>query len=159
VTFNSHSTATLFESARSVAADLEVAADPAICAAWHGARVAGPAFTIQGAGGDNLALRHALLTASAGHVLVADVGGALFGHWGEILADTAELKGLDFPVFSRNHSIRGARKLFRGRFGVGIHVGGIAVHTGDLVVGDDDGVAALRAGATTLELYGLGEAS
>ena len=96
--------------------------------------------------------------------------------------DTEDMAALRFAVFSRHTSIRGTRKLFRGAEGVSIEVGGVAVDTGDLVVGDADGVVvipralvaaalaeadrrvgderrfleALRAGATTLELYGLG---
>ena len=179
------------------------ALDPNIGAAWPGARVAGPAFTVQGAGGDNLALHHAVLAAPAGHVLVVDAGGAPFGHWGEVLTvaaqqrdiagliidgavrDVNELATLGFPVFSRHTSIRGTRKLFRGALGINIKVGGVTVNTGDLIVGDADGVIAiprartaavlneadrrvtdesrileaLRSGATTLELYGLGDAS
>ena len=159
------------------------ALDPNIGAAWPGARVAGPAFTVQGAGGDNLALHHAVLGAPAGHVLVVDAGGAPFGHWGEVLTVAAQQR--DIAGLSRHTSIRGTRKLFRGALGINIKVGGVAVNTGDLIVGDADGVIAiprartaavlneadrrvtdesrileaLRSGATTLELYGLGDAS
>jgi hypothetical protein len=56
--------------------------------------VAGPAFTVQGAGGDNLALHHAVLAAPAGHVLVVDAGGAPFGHWGEDLTVTAQQRDI-----------------------------------------------------------------
>jgi 4-hydroxy-4-methyl-2-oxoglutarate aldolase len=160
----------------------------------------GPAFTVRGAGGDNLALHHAVLQAPPGSVLVADLGGAHFGHWGEVLTvaaqqrgvrgllidggvrDAAELELLAFPVFSCNNSIRGTRKDFRGVFARPITVGDIVVRTGDLIVGDVDGVVALpatevdrildraderiaheaevmaqlRQGCTTLELYSLG---
>lgn len=139
------------------------AIDPAIRAAWRGARVAGPAFTVQGAGGDNLALHHAVYAAPAGAVLVVDVNGARYGHWGEVLAvaaqarhlaglvidggvrDTEEMKDLGFPVFSRRNSVRGTRKLFSGALGVEVEVGGVTVRTGDTVVGDADGVVVLPA--------------
>ncbi len=75
-----HSAATLYEAARAEHFDTEIAVDPAIHAAWPGATVAGPAFTVQGAGGDNLALHNAVLAAPAGSVLVADLGGAAHGH-------------------------------------------------------------------------------
>ncbi|MCZ4583423.1 RraA family protein [Rhodococcus opacus] len=187
-----HATATIYEASK-----MTIALDPAIRPAWTGARVAGPAYTVQGAGGDNLALHSAVAAAPAGHVLVADLGGALHGHWGEVLAvaaqqrgllgliidggvrDTVELAGIDFPVFSRGISIVGTRKGYRGGLGVPITVGGIRIATGDLVVGDADGVVAiphehvtdvlersdarvadekrifdeLRVGKTTLELY------
>jgi 4-hydroxy-4-methyl-2-oxoglutarate aldolase len=194
-----HSAATLYEAAQAEHVEIEVAVDPAIRAAWPGATVAGPAFTVQGAGGDNLALHHAVLAAPAGSVLIADLGGAAHGHWGEVLAvaaqqrgiaglvidggvrDRDELRALGFPVFSRNDTVRGTRKLFPGALGVDIRLGGVPVCTGDLVVGDADGLVVLpasrvpavldradarlaqeatildqlRAGATTLELYGL----
>ncbi|MFM9694248.1 RraA family protein [Streptomyces europaeiscabiei] len=151
-----HSSATLSE-----ASGLSVALAPEVRSLWAGARLCGPAFTVQGAGGDNLALHHAVLQAPPGSVLVADLGAARFGHWGEILTvaaqhrgivgllidggvrDAAEIKGLGFPVFSRNNSIAGTRKDFPGVFGRPVNVGGITVHTGDLVIGDVDGVVAL----------------
>ncbi|MEU0534870.1 RraA family protein [Amycolatopsis tolypomycina] len=189
-----HSSATLSE-----ASGLPIALSPDIRSLWAGARLCGPAFTVQGAGGDNLALHHAVLHAPAGSVLVADLGGARFGHWGEVLAvaarhrgiagllidggvrDAAELETLGFPVFSRNNSILGTRKDFRGVLGLPIRVGGVTVETGDLIVGDVDGVVAvpgsdvhrilqraddrvareqeliaeLKQGRTTLELFGL----
>jgi regulator of RNase E activity RraA len=153
-----HSTATLSE-----ASGMSVALSPDLRSLWSGARLCGPAFTVQGAGGDNLALHHALLEAPAGAVLVADVGGARFGHWGEVLTvaaqqrgltgllidggvrDATELQELGFPVFSRNNSILGTRKDFPGVLQRPVTVGGITVHTGDLVVGDVDGVVALPA--------------
>ncbi|MDX3582431.1 RraA family protein [Streptomyces europaeiscabiei] len=151
-----HSSATLSE-----ASGLSVALAPEVRSLWAGARLCGPAFTVQGAGGDNLALHHAVLQAPPGSVLVADLGAAPFGHWGEILTvaaqhrgivgllidggvrDADEIKGLGFPVFSRNNSIVGTRKDFPGVFGRPVRVGGITVHVGDLVVGDVDGVVAL----------------
>ena len=151
-----HSTATLLE-----ASGLRVALSPELRPLWAGARLCGPAFTVQGAGGDNLALHRAVLEAPPGAVLVADVGGAGFGHWGEVLTvaaqhnrvsgllidggvrDAAELQALGFPVFSRNNSIIGTRKDFPGVFGRPVTVGGVTIRTGDLVVGDVDGVVAL----------------
>ncbi|MFF7045673.1 RraA family protein [Streptomyces massasporeus] len=156
-----HSSATLSE-----ASGLPVALSPEIRSLWAGARLCGPAFTVQGAGGDNLALHHAVLRAPSGSVLVADLGGARFGHWGEILTvaaqkrgiagllidggvrDAAETEALGFPVFSRNNSILGTRKDFHGVFGRPVQVGGVTVHTGDLVVGDVDGVVTLPASDT-----------
>ncbi|NIL77876.1 RraA family protein [Rhodococcus sp. B10] len=190
-----HATATIYEASK-----LDIALDSGIRPAWVGARVSGPAFTVQGAGGDNLALHNAVASAPPGHVLVADLGGALHGHWGEVLAiaaqqrgllglvidggvrDTVELARVGFSVFSRGISIIGTRKDYSGGMGVPITIGGIEVRTGDLVVADADGVVAipqeqigrvldssdarvadetrifdeLRAGKTTLELYGLG---
>lgn len=176
VDLHGHSAATLYEAAVATLRDLPagdrelahragqaVAVDPEIRAAWSGARVAGPAFTVQGAGGDNLALHRAVYAAPAGSVLVADLNGARFGHWGEVLAvaaqsrnlaglvidggvrDTEEMRELGFPVFSRNNCVRGTRKLFRGALGTDVEVGGVLVRRGDTVVGDADGLVVLAA--------------
>ncbi|ACZ92027.1 RraA family protein [Streptosporangium roseum] len=160
-----HSSATLSE-----ASGLPVALCPRIRSLWAGARLCGPAFTVQGAGGDNFALHHAVLKAPPGSVLVADLGGARHGHWGEILTvaaqqrgitgllidggvrDAAETQALGFPVFSRNNSILGTRKDFPGVFACPVKVGGVTVHTGDLVVGDVDGAVALPAPDTEVIL-------
>jgi 4-hydroxy-4-methyl-2-oxoglutarate aldolase len=126
-----HSSATLYEAAASEwlrraggGAMPEVAVDPTIRASWLGASVAGPAYTVRGSGGDNLALHRAVVAAPPGHVLVADLDDAAFGHWGEVLAvaaqrrgllglvidggvrDRDELRALGFPVFSRHRRRR-----------------------------------------------------
>ena len=189
-----HSSATLYEASKQ-----PIAIDSRIQAAWTGACLCGPAFTVQGSGGDNLALHHAVIAAPVGSVLVVDVGGARHGHWGEVLAvaaqqrgiagllidggvrDRDELRDLGFPVFSRNNSIVGTRKHYAGLLGEPVTVGGVTIVTGDLIVGDADGVVAipqadierildaadarvaqerdfftrLRAGASTVELYSL----
>ena len=151
-----HSAATLYEAAK-----LPCACDPGLRAAWPGARVAGPAFTVRGIGGDNLALHNAVLAAPAGSVLVADMQGAAHGHWGEVLAVAAQHRGiagliidggvrdvdamaaLDFPVFSRSVTVVGTVKDYPGDLRSPVRVGGITVHAGDLVVGDADGVIVL----------------
>ena len=153
-----HSPATLSE-----AAEKPIALDPRLQAAWIGARLCGPAFTVQGCGGDNLALHHAVLAAPAGSVLVVDVGGARHGHWGEVLAvaaqhrgiagllidggvrDRDELRDLRFPVFSRRNSVVGTRKHYHGQLGIPVRVGGVVISTGDLIVGDADGAVAIPA--------------
>ncbi|GMA28851.1 RraA family protein [Arenivirga flava] len=151
-----YSSATLVEAAKA-AIDI----DPAIRATWQGARLIGPAFPVQGAGGDNLALHLAVAAAPRGSVLVVDAGGAAYGHWGEVLTvaaqqrgiagllidggirDTSEIQQLGFPVFARSAAIRGTRKDFPGVLGRAVTVGGVVVSEGDLIVGDDDGAVAL----------------
>ena len=154
-----HSSATLLE-----AAGTAIDVDPEIRAVWGGARLVGPAFTVQGAGGDNLALHLAVLHAAPGDVLVVDAGSARHGHWGEVLTvaaqtrgiagllidggvrDSAEIRDLGFPVFSRRNAIRGTRKDFPGVFGRAVTIGDITIRPGDLIVGDADGVVAIPAG-------------
>jgi 4-hydroxy-4-methyl-2-oxoglutarate aldolase len=165
-----HSTATLYEAALAEQrrrspddnrVDRKFAVDPAIRAAWPGACLAGPAYTVQGAGGDNLALHHAVQRAPTGSVLVADLCGATFGHWGEVLAvaaqqrgiagllidggvrDVEDLRRLAFPAFSRNNTVLGTRKFIPGVLDVEIEVGGVRVRSGDFVVGDADGAVVL----------------
>ena len=189
-----HAAATLLE-----ASGQRIDLDPGLRALWPGARLVGPAYTVQGTAGDNLALHHAVAAAPAGSVLVADCGGGQHGHWGEVLAvaaqardivgllidggarDAAEQEAIGFPVFSRNNAIRGTRKDVPGVLGLPVVVAGRTVETGDLIVGDVDGVVAipvaqisavldaadarvaterefmarLRAGETTLALYGF----
>src|SRR2546425_12885317 len=61
--------------------------------AWPAARVLGPAFTAQGAPGDNLALHHAVAEAAPGDVIVLAVGGERGrAHCGGVVA-TAALAG------------------------------------------------------------------
>ncbi len=95
--------------------------------------------------------------------------------------DVAALERLGFPVFSRTVALRGATKGARGSIGSATVVAGVPVGPGDWVVGDVDGVvvvpggrlddviaagrsraeaedgyfAALRGGATTVDLLGL----
>ncbi|MGW0819096.1 RraA family protein [Streptomyces viridiviolaceus] len=153
-----HTSATLLEASKR-----DIALAPALRPLWLGARLAGPAYTVQGIPGDNLALHNAVAAAPPGHVLVADLGGGTFGHWGEVLAvaarargllglvidgavrDSAEQAELGFPVFSRGLAIHGTAKRYPGILGRSVIVGGVLVRTGDLVVGDADGLVAVPA--------------
>jgi 4-hydroxy-4-methyl-2-oxoglutarate aldolase len=135
-----------------------------IRAAWPGATVAGPAFTVSCASGDNLAIHVANAVAPAGSVLVVETGGdAELGYWGEVLTTGAEARGIiglvidagvrdtaalaahGFGVFSRTIALRGATKINPGSVGGPIHVGDVPVSTGDWVVGDSDGVVVIPA--------------
>lgn len=176
----------------------------ALCAAIKpvdpGCRLAGRALTVDAAPGDNLILHHALTKARPGDVLVVDAKGYLeAGPWGDILSEAAMLRGLSglvidgavrdaaaieemgFPVFCRGLSIKGTGKNQPGVVGAPVIVGGTLVRTGDVIVGDRDGVvvvaaqetdavlerarqraekeatfrALLREGRTTVELLGL----
>ena len=52
--------------------------DPAIRPAWRGAKVCGPALTVDCPPGDNLMLHVAVAQAQPGVVIVATVGGYLW---------------------------------------------------------------------------------
>ena len=94
--------------------------DPSIRPAWPGAKVCGPAITVECPPCDNLMLHIAVANAPPGCVIVATVGSyVLAGAWGEILTEAARARGvgglvidgavrdidaieaLKFPVFSR----------------------------------------------------------
>lgn len=160
---NGHSTATLYEAAQSVEPGLARVCDPGLRPVWPGARIAAPAYTVSGRAGDNLALHRALLRAPAGSVLVADVQGGSYGHWGEILAvaaqqrditglvidggvrDTRELAELRFPVFARTVTVLGTGKTCAGSLATTVRVGGVSVTPDDVVIADADAVIAIAA--------------
>jgi len=133
---------------------------PRIRPAWHGARLAAPAFPVQCSPGDNLPIHVAVAGAPAGYALVVDVGGVEgFGYWGEVLTtgararhlaglvidggvrDSAALEAHRFPVFSTLIALRGASKDRPGSVGQAVTVGDVEVVLGDWVIGDADGVA------------------
>lgn len=168
-----------------------------------GLTVAGTAFTVACQPGDNLRLHHAIYRAAPGSVIVANMGDDREGHgyWGEVMAhaavarrlaglvitggvrDVARLESIGFPTFSGSVCIRGTSKdpSRPGALGAPVTIGGVTVATGDLVVGDADGVVVipadrvadvievgkrreadeaaliqqLRAGRSTLELFDL----
>ena len=171
-----------------------------IHAMWPGACFAGPAFAARCPVGDNLAVHAAVARAPRGSVLAVTVAGDVSrGYWGEVLATGAQAAGIvalvidgpvrdldrlaamQFPVFARGHSLPGAAKSGPGEIGGTIALGDVTVHTGDWLVGDADGIVAIRpealddviaaarareakeigmferlkAGATTVELLGL----
>ena len=61
--------------------------------------------------------------------------------------DQVELEEMGFPVFSAGLCIRGTAKKFDGEGALGepITIGGITINHGDLVLGDNDGLAIIPA--------------
>jgi regulator of RNase E activity RraA len=125
-----------------------------------GTLVIGTAITVKLPDGDLEALVPAVDLLEAGDVLVIDHGGReSLACWGELtslaalqrgcvgvivdgaVANAAELRGHGLPTFARGVAALGGRRLGRGG-GVNVPVlcGGVAVHPGDLVVADDDGI-------------------
>ena len=131
---------------------------PRIRAAWPGASMAGPAYPVMCAAGDNLAVHAAVAEAPAGVVLVVATDPPERGYWGEVLTtgaqargirglvidggvrDVAALEALRFPVFSALIALQGATKVSGGEIGGAARVGDVEVQTGDWVVADRDGV-------------------
>jgi len=159
--FRDISTATVHE-----ANEKKGAVDCAIKPIKSGIRLCGPAFTVQCAPGDNLMLHKALEKAQPGDILVASVGGHYeAGYWGALMAtsavaknlgglaidgcirDSAEIIRIGFPVFCRGFCIKGTSKTVLGLINHPILFGGVLVHPGDLVLGDDDGMVVVEQGA------------
>ncbi|CCE97000.1 putative dimethylmenaquinone methyltransferase [Sinorhizobium fredii HH103] len=152
-------TSTLFE-----ASGLSTSAvDPAVRPVWAGASVAGPAYPVECAPGDNLAIHVAMEKAPRGSILVVATGGFVAGYWGEVLTVAAEAAGVSglvidggvrdiaaltarrFPVFTRGISVCGTIKASVPSVGRPISFTGTPVAAGDLVVADDDGVIVIPA--------------
>jgi 4-hydroxy-4-methyl-2-oxoglutarate aldolase len=151
-----HGTSTLCE-----ASGLPCALDYNIRPVWSGAAVAGPAYPLRCAPGDNLAIHIAVDAVPPGHVLVVDASGYVAGYWGEVLTVAAKarsitgiiidggLRDIDalerrkFPAFSRGIGMRGTVKFHAPSVGEPIVIAGVAVAPGDLVVADTDGVLAI----------------
>ncbi|MDR5753101.1 MULTISPECIES: RraA family protein [unclassified Caballeronia] len=124
--------------------------------------MAGTAVTVRTRGGDNLAIHRAFDYCRPGDVLVIDGAGELTqALMGDIMASYAESLGVqglvidgairdvgalsqrDFPVYARGVTHRGPYKHGPGEINVPVTVGGMVVHPGDIVVGDEDGVLAI----------------
>lgn len=138
------------------------AGGPQLRPMYKGATLAGPAFTVKTAPGDNLLVHKALDIAQPGDVVVVDAGGfadhAIIGElmaararqrriaglviWGAI-RDSAELGASDYPVFACAVTHRGPYKNGPGEINVPITMGGMAVNPGDIIVGDADGLVAV----------------
>ncbi len=138
------------------------ALDPAIKPIAPGMKLAGPAVTVDAPEGDNLALHLAISKAPPGSVLVVDYKGFMdVAVTGDIMAlaakqrglagmvvdgairDADEIEELGVPVFARGLSIRGPTKVGPGSVGEAISMGDVNVETGDIVLGDRDGVVVI----------------
>jgi RraA family protein len=129
----------------------------------HGGGVlAGPAFTVKTAPGDNLLVHKALDMASPGDVIVVDAGGfsdrAIVGEimtrWAArrglagvvifgAIRDSEEIRGSTFPVYACGVTHRGPYKNGPGEINIPVAIAGMPVNPGDIVVGDADGVIAV----------------
>src|SRR2546421_2643974 len=125
-------------------------------------KLAGPAFTVRTAAGDNLLVHKALDTAQRGDVIVVDAGGwldnAIIGElmmsrarqrgvtgiviWGAI-RDSAEIGAGSYPVYAAGVTHRGPYKNGPGEIHVPVVIGGMPVNPGDIIVGDADGLVAV----------------
>jgi 4-hydroxy-4-methyl-2-oxoglutarate aldolase len=132
--------------------------DPAIHAMVPDVRMAGPAFTLL-APDDHLPVFSALAEAKRGDVLVIVTGEGSVAVLGELFAtearrrglagvvidglcrDVAGLRRVGLPVFARGTIPRSGGTVARPALNEPVSCGGVDVAPGDLVFGDDDGVA------------------
>lgn len=143
------------------ASGLPCSLDPALRPVWKGAALAGPAFPVACAPGDNLGIHVAMERAPRGSILVVDAAGCLAGYWGEVFAVAAEARGIAglvidggvrdidalekrrFPVFSRSITMRGTTKHRALSVGTPLVVAGVSIALGDIIVADTDGVMSI----------------
>ncbi len=126
----------------------------------NGTILVGQARTVQCMVGDNSALHVAIGLVEPGEILVADAGGFEdTAVWGGIMTraamqrriaglvvdgavrDVAEMRDFGFACFARSVVPAGPHKGFGGEIDGLISCGGSPVRPGDIVIGDDDGVA------------------
>jgi len=136
--------------------------DPGIRPAYDGVEMAGTAITVKAAPGDNLIIHKAITMAEPGDVLVIDCDGYVgTGHVGELMCtscqandlaglvidggyrDSREIAEMEFPVYGRGVNPQGPLKQDPGSVNVTVSCGGVSVDPGDIVVGDDDGLAVI----------------
>jgi regulator of RNase E activity RraA len=132
---------------------------------WAEARLLGPAFTVRQPLGHNDWLHHSIYAAPPGSVLVCAAEDPRFGYWGELMTraarqrsitglvimggvrDVTALEAVGFPVFASAICMRGTSKSASagGHLGRDIAMGDVVVSSGEIVMGDRDGVVVLPA--------------
>jgi len=131
---------------------------------WHRkGQLLGVARTVRVAPGDNLMVHKAIDLAQPGDVIVVDAGGitsqAIIG---EIMSSMAAARGAvgmvidgairdagalaagTFPVYALAATHRGPYKNGPGEIHVPVSIGGMIVYPNDIIVGDEDGLVAIR---------------
>jgi 4-hydroxy-4-methyl-2-oxoglutarate aldolase len=126
-------------------------------------RVAGPAYPVRCAPGDNLMLHAAIYRAAPGAIIVVEAGGCDFAVAGGnvcavaqrrgiaafvvdgVIRDLAETRARAFPVFARGvipiPGVRDALGVLNGP----VRCGGVDVAPGDVVIADEEGIVVLPA--------------
>lgn len=121
-------------------------------------RVAGPAYPVKCAPGDNLMLHAALYRAAPGSIIVVEAGDNHFAVAGGnvcavaqkrgiaafiidgVIRDLKELRGNRFPVFARGLSPIPGGKDVIGVLNGPVRCGGVEVAPGDIIVADEEGI-------------------
>ncbi|MFD5895201.1 RraA family protein [Streptomyces sp. NPDC060366] len=121
-------------------------------------RIAGPAFTVRCAPGDNLMLHAAIYRAEPGSVIVVQAGDVDYALAGGnvcavaqrrgiagfvldgVMRDLAEVRELNFPVFARGLMPVPGIKATVEPLNREVRCGGVVVNAGDIVVADEEGI-------------------
>ncbi len=139
--------------------------DPAIKPLGRRIKLVGPAVTLRLPPTDSVMVHKALDICQPGDVLVIDRNGDnKHASWGEMTALCAKVKGLagtvvdgaitdkpeieemGFTTYYRSVSAVTCRsQSIGGEINVPIQVGGVPVHPGDLILGDDNGIVVIPA--------------
>jgi 4-hydroxy-4-methyl-2-oxoglutarate aldolase len=123
---------------------------------------AGPAITVKTVPDDNLAVFAAMGAVQPGDVLViatnnwtgsavmGDLVAAMFKNSGiagvvtdGAVRDLAGISQVGLPVYARGLTANSSQKNGPGTIGTEINIGGVIVRSGDIIVGDRDGIAVL----------------
>jgi 4-hydroxy-4-methyl-2-oxoglutarate aldolase len=130
---------------------------------YRNCKLVGQAFTVSSFGLDISTTSKACDLIEAGEVMVVDRGGdvenACIGEFRALAqqkkgiagwvidgasTDILECEAMKFPIFARTWSARvGHPANLGGLINLPVSCGGVTVHPGDLIVGDDNGVAVL----------------
>lgn len=127
-------------------------------------KLVGPALTVKLSAGDLVDPLNALALAQPDDVIVVDASGETeTSVWGGLMGglclqrgvkgaivdgavrDVDELRDMGFLLFSRSITARGTHTMYSGRkdelqINVPIGCGGVVMHPGDMIVGDENGV-------------------
>ncbi|ELZ27071.1 demethylmenaquinone methyltransferase [Halogeometricum pallidum JCM 14848] len=145
-----------------VTGNIGLTMDSGVRPAYDGVEMAGTAVTVNASPGDNLIIHKAITMTEPGDVLVIDCNGYTeTGHIGELMCtscqanglagiiidgayrDSREIAEMEFPVYGRGVNPQGPLKQDPGSINVTVACGGVSVDPGDIVIGDDDGVAVI----------------
>jgi regulator of RNase E activity RraA len=136
--------------------------DTGIRPLWLGMpRVAGPAYPVRCAPGDNLMLHAAIHRAPAGSIIVVEAGDVDYAVAGGnvcavaqkngiiafvidgVIRDLAEIRERQFPVFARGiMPFPGGKDVLDVLNGT-VRCGGVQVSPGDMIVADEEGIVAV----------------
>ena len=136
--------------------------DIGIKAVWQPIpRIAGVAYTVKCHPGDNLMLHAAIYRAEPGSIIVVEAGSLDYAVSGGnvcaiaqnrgitgfivdgVIRDVAEVREGKFPIFARGIMPKPGVKETLGTLNEPIDCGGVRVHSGDIIVADEEGIAVI----------------